>query len=229
MTSSKSKGKKANAIEIPVEFGNVNIGDETVKISLKIDREKIDLDQADNVFCGRRLTGSVQKGGYDDGDRQSKLFQTDINVQGTFDIHRFGVTPKAFTTGLTFKKGEIEVGEISGLAKGKGRLLIDDCIDIPHNVAEPEDDKPETNQTLPGTFKSDLPWKKVSLDTLFKGGLLKSLKEAGLDTVGALYEYQQPDKNGNVKQLRDIPGLGPQKVTQVEDRMLEFWRDNPTE
>lgn len=224
MISSKQKGK---ATEIAVEFGNVNIGDETVKIGVKIEREKMPINEADHLFCGRRLTGSVQKGGYDDGDRQSKLFQTDIQIEGTFDVHRFGVGPKFFTTGLTFKIGEIEVGEISQLAKGKGRLMIEECCEIPKNVAEP-DDAEETNQTLPGTFKSDLPWRKVSLDSLFKGSILKALKAAGLATVGDYADFFKPNKNGHCKTLtQDVKGLGPAKITEVENRFQEFWRDNP--
>lgn len=224
ISSKKVQLKKGSEIEIPVEFGNVNIGDETVKIGLKVAREKLQIHEADRVFCGRRLTGSIQLGGYDDGDSQFKLFDTDIEVQGTFDVHRFGVTPKAFTTGLTFKLGEIEVGEISRLAKGRGRLLIDVCEEIPRDVAEQDS---ETLETLPGTFATTMPWRKVSLDTLFKGGILKSLKAAGLSTVGDIADYQKPSKSGHVKQLQDIPGLGPSKVTVVEDRMIEFWRDNP--
>ncbi len=229
MISSKKQkviAKQKQMHEIPVEYGGVSVGDETARLSLRISRESLNIIAADELLCGRRLAGSVQLGGLGDCEGQSKLFDCDVEVGGTFDVHRFGVSSKHYSTGLTFKLKEINIGDLAQFSKGSGRLCIAEISDIPHDVADDDNGDKAENKTLPGTFATDLPWKKVSLDTLFRGVILKSLKGAGLSTVGDLHEYQQPSKSGHINQLSDIKGLGVAKVTEVEDRMIEFWRDN---
>lgn len=155
------------------------------------------------------------------------MFDTEIEVEGTFDVHRFGVGAEAYTTGATFKLNEIEIGELARFSKGAGRLVVMANAPIPQDEVE-ESDEDDTG-SLPGTFASNQPWRKVSMDTLFSGSVLKALKGAGINTVGDMHDFQQPTKSGHINQLADIKGLGPAKVQQVEDRMMEFWRDNPQE
>lgn len=216
--------KVQNLVEIPVDFGNVSIGDETARLSIKINKNFLNIIAAEELLCGRRLTGSVQLGGIEDMDGQQTLFEADVIVPGTFDVHRFGVSPKVYTTSLTFRLAEIEVGDIARFSKGRGRLIVQTNKPIPHDVVDEHDE--EDQATLPGTFSTDQPWRQVSLDHLFSGGILKSMKGAGLMTVGDLHDFQQPAKNGYVKSLTDIKGIGESKVQQIEDRMMEFWRDN---
>ena len=212
-------------LDIPVQFGGVSIGESTARLSIKVPRDAIGINDADQAFCERRLTGRIVLGGGSDSPGQTKMFDTDIAVEATFDIHRFGVSHEHFTTGATFKLNEIDVAELAQFSKGAGRLVVDTIDVIPTDVVDEEDD--DTDSTLPGTFATDEPWQNVSLDSLFSGAILKALKGAGLSSVGDLYAYQQPSKSGHVNQLADIKGLGPAKVQQVEDRMVEFWRDNP--
>ena len=215
----------SKGLDIPVQFGGVSIGESTARLSMRIPKESLNIVAADEAFCERRLNGRVVLGKSDDSPGQSKMFETDVAVEATFDIHRFGVSAENYTTGATFKLKEIEVGELARFSKGAGRLVVDSIDVIPTDVVEEEDD--DTDSTLPGTFTTDEPWREVSLDTLFSGAILKAMKGAGLSTVGDMHDYQQPSKNGHVNQIGDIKGLGPAKVQQVEDRMLEFWRDNP--
>ena len=58
---------KSIIADIPVTFGGVSIGKSTAKLSLKVNRDKISLELADELFCERRLTGKIQLGGHDDG------------------------------------------------------------------------------------------------------------------------------------------------------------------
>lgn len=66
-------------------------------------------------------------------------------------------------------------------------------------------------------------WRETSLDELFDPAktLRKALAEAGLDTVGQLADYSATEKR-----LTDIPGIGPGKAQEIEDRMMSFWEDN---
>lgn len=67
----------------------------------------------------------------------------------------------------------------------------------------------------------DDPRMAIELRTLFDGGVLKSLTEAKLLTVGDLAAWSRS------QQLADIPGIGPGKAEKIEDRMIQFWADNP--
>lgn len=212
--------------DIPVQFGGVSIGQSTAKLSMKIVRGAMSLEFADELFCERRLRGRIQLGGHDDGSGQLKFFDTDPCIDGSFDVHRFGVTADAFTTGATFKKNELDLSVLGDFSKGTGRMLVFEHTDIPDEM--PDDDHDDTQQSIPGTFSSDLPWRSVSLDLLFTGSLLKALKAAGIGTVGDLHDYTQPDpKSGFEKRLTDIKGIGQSKVQVIEDKLVEFWRDNP--
>jgi len=76
-------------------------------------------------------------------------------------------------------------------------------------------------QCLPEPEADDSEQMAVPLSTLFDGGLLKSLTEAGLATVGALAAHTESGKR-----LTDLPGVGLGKAEKIENRMLQFWADN---
>lgn len=210
-------------IDLPVSFGGVSIGESTARLAMKIDRQHLRITRADKLLCGRRLTGKVELGGNEDSPSQTTMFEKEMSVDATFDIHRFGVTETHFTTGATFKLKEIAVGDLAKFSKGAGRLVVDEVIDIPADVVE---EKAAAGH-LPGQYKAKGKWTKHSLDEMFVGNILKSMKAAGLETVGDLHEFQQPEKNGHIKQLTDIKGIGAAKVSTIEDTMLNFWKDNP--
>ena len=79
-------------LDIPVQFGGVSIGESTARLSMKVPRDAIGINDADQAFCERRLTGRIVLGGGSDSPGQTKMFDTDIAVEATFDIHRFGVS-----------------------------------------------------------------------------------------------------------------------------------------
>lgn len=75
-----------------------------------------------------------------------------------------------------------------------------------------------TSAATPG---SDDQRMAVQLTTLFDGAILKSLVEAKIETVGDLANWS------STKQLADIPGIGPGKGGKIEERMIQFWSENP--
>ena len=60
------------------------------------------------------------------------------------------------------------------------------------------------------------------MSELFEGALLKSLKKAGITTVGELADYT----SGEHGHLTEIEGIGPGKAAKIEDVMLQFWAEN---
>lgn len=221
------KKRKNESRSIAVNFGGVSIGKKTARISMKMQRdEAFSLKDADESLCGRRLTGSIQLGRKNDADGQVTMWDDTERIEGSFDITRMGVSPEEYSFGATFKKTEIDLALLGDFSNGEGRMLIDSVELIPVDVVE---EKETQNGSLPGTYKVEGEWAKASLDGLFSGAKLKSLNGAGLETVGDYSKYFEPEKNGHTKQLVDIKGIGQAAATFIEDRMLEFFRDNPVE
>lgn len=205
-------------LDIPVEFGGVSIGEATARLGIRANRSVLNLAAADEVFCGHRLTGRVVLGGSDDQPGQGRIVDDlDHQVDGTFDCKRIGVTQEQISTGLTFSLADVDVRELAKFSKGTGRLIVEGVGELPE---EADDDAVQTD--APGTLKAEGPWRDVLLDTLFHGALLKSLNKAGLVTVGNLADFSASEQR-----LTDLEGIGPGKAAQIEDRMLQFWEQNP--
>jgi len=208
---------KSRPVEIPVSFGGVSIGQSTARLGLRIDRSHIDLIQADELFCGHRLTGDVVLGNRDDGEGQTTMFDTDFIVSGHFDVKQLGVNADRLSTGLTFSLKDVEIETLAKFSKGVGKLVVREVGAIPADAPSEHDE-----DHVPGTLKAAGPWRDVPIDTLIGGALLKSLTKAGIDTVGALSDYTASEQR-----LTDLDGIGPSKAELIEETMLRFWQDNP--
>lgn len=214
----KKNGKTA-VIDIPVEFGGVSIGGSTTRIGVRINRDDLNINAADDVFCGHRLTGRVELGNGDESPGQTRFVDQTELLEGIFDCKRIGFDAGHISTGLTFNKKDIDMDLISRFAKGSGRLVITDVGEIPEDAEDDDEDQ----MRLPGTLKSDGPWRDHPMSELFEGALLKSLKKAGITTVGELADYT----SGEHGHLTEIEGIGPGKASKIEDVMLQFWAENP--
>ena len=216
-----------NTPDFPVEFGGVSIGQKTARIGLTVSRDVLNINAADELFVERRVTGIVVLGGGEDSAGQTTFIDTDERIEGTFDIHRFGVKSETYTTGLTFNLKDIDIATLALFSKGKGRLILTDISEIPTDVVDEHDDD-EGQQSFEDLSVAGEAF-DTSLDFLFTGSLLKNMKAAGLQTVRDIVEWTKPDKSGFCKQLTDIKGVGESAASKIELRMIEFWRDNPQE
>jgi hypothetical protein len=209
----------ASVLDIPCDFGGVSIGENTARLGVRITRDRLNINAADEIFCGHRLTGRVVLGHVDDSDGQSTLWEdVDVSVGGTFDVKRISVSRDQVNTGLTFSLADIDVGDLAKFSKGKGRLVVTTVAELPED--EHDDDLDEA----PDTLRTNAPWRDVSLSTLFEGAVLKKLNAAGLETVGQLSDYTASDRR-----LNDIDGIGGVAAQKIEDRMMQFWAANPQE
>lgn len=214
---SKDKGPVA-LTDIPVTFGGVSIGEKTARIGISVHRDWLGLEQADKLFCERRLSGAVALGHADDAAGQAKLWDdADHQISTSFDIKGFRVLSESLGTGLTMNLSEIDISELAKFSKGVGRLAVYEVTDIPQE----EKDRPDH---VPGTLKADGPWAAVNLDTLFDPSkrIRKALSDAGLNTVGQLADYSASERR-----LGDIKGIGEAAAQEIEDRLLDFYADNP--
>src|SRR5690606_6220284 len=142
-------------------------------------------------------------------------------IQTAFDVKGFRVGAASFSTGLTFAKQEVDISEAARFSKGSGRLIVDEIGEIPQ--PEKERDDHETEESEPGTYAVDGPWREGLLSDLFEGQktILKAFEKEKLRTVGDLSKWQEKDYNW----LSNLEGVGPAKVKLIEDRLIEYFRD----
>ena len=141
-----SKKKTAFELNIGVDFGGVSFGDKTARLSVTLNRAKIDLDRADELFCDRRLTGTVVLGHTEDDPAQLELINVAHKVAGVFDVKGFRVTTENLAIGLTFSRNDVDSGELTLFAKKSGRLIVTAAEEIPD--ATPEPSGPPAQQLL---------------------------------------------------------------------------------
>lgn len=220
----KAKQEQPRAIEFPVKFGGVSIGEVTARISVRIDREVCNINTADEVFCGHRLTGLITLSKDDNG--QTKIMD-DMHheVRATFDVKRIGITAAQVTTGLTFSLADIDVSELAPLANKAGRLIIENVaaipVDAPVNQQDEEEEEDDTSGKYHWEGEGDA-WRFFPLNMMFSGIILKSLCSAGLENMGLLADYT---KSG--KKLSDVEGLGPGRADKIVQEVEVFWDNNP--
>lgn len=141
--SSAGNGKAAGrsrrggaVLDVPVNFGDVSIGDGTARIGVRIDRSLLNIDAADKLLCGRRLNGRLLVTPPGDANGQTYIDpevggELKHELESTFDVKRFSASPKNITAGLTFSLQEVEVSELSYFAKRGGRLVVASIAEIP--------------------------------------------------------------------------------------------------
>lgn len=217
--------KKRPDLDIPVEFGGVSIGQATARLGLRISRNNLNINAADETFVGHRLTGKVILGKRDDSPGQEKMFNSDYEVEATFDVKRIGVSVDEISTGLTFNLADVDIRELAKFSKGSGKLVVYEVGEIPDDAP---DDAPHTSDDGPKAKKSlkidgDLSVvKKTPLSFLFKGKLLESLNDAGLSNIGHIIKFAK-----GKKKFSEIEGIGVGKADTIANVMVDFYADNP--
>lgn len=123
----KSKTGAAHPVaQIQVMFQSISIGDATCSIGFRIDREKMNLDAADELLCGHRITGRLIAAKEGDDPSQTTMFEADkYEVAGVFDSKKFGVTPRHITARATFSLADVDVEEIAHFAKRNGFIIAE--------------------------------------------------------------------------------------------------------
>ena len=75
-------------------------------------------------------------------------------------------------------------------------------------------------------------WRNVKLQSIEGLGLknAQKLSDVGLDTLGQLNDWLQPNGSGFTRKLTDVPGIGEAKAQQIEEALTRFWeqRNRPS-
>lgn len=138
----KAKEKKAptagTVLTLPVQYGNVSIGELTASITASVDRKHLSLAQADRTLCGKRLAGKITAMPGNDNPEQDSMpgMESEEELSSVFDTRSFRATPKAISFGLSFKLESVDVTTLANFAKRAGKLIVTEVTAIPEDEKE---------------------------------------------------------------------------------------------
>jgi hypothetical protein len=128
-----------------VKFGNENYGDETARLGIKINRDNMNINAADEALCGKRLAGSIVVGAAD--TQQARLLDdAQYKVNGVFDVKGYSVKVKHISTGLTFSLESIDREELSHFARQEGHLIVETVDELVMDEGGGEEDAEEEGE-----------------------------------------------------------------------------------
>ncbi len=117
--------KKKALLELPVNFGQVSIGDKTARIGATCQRTELTLRVADETLCEARLDGCiVAKPPDENADQGTFPGMEDETLKGTFDVKGFSVTSEQISLGLTFAIKSVDVSLLAHFAKRSGKMIV---------------------------------------------------------------------------------------------------------
>lgn len=135
---------------VPVAFGGVSIGVETARLGIKIDREVMSLESADEFLVGRRLTGrvwTVPKG--EDPSQKHFLDGEKHEMAAVFDVKKIGISPTILSTGLTFSLKDVDTEQLVNFSGRGGRLEIYEVAAL-EDVSDDDEDEEGAEQETAG-------------------------------------------------------------------------------
>jgi hypothetical protein len=142
----KTGGKPRNGepvIQFPVKCGNVSIGEKTISIPIKIERENCSLSRMDQCLVARRLTAHLVLGAVAAGDAPAQqaldgMDDSNKEVSAVIQTSGVSVSENAFGVTLNFNKKDVEHGELDDFAKKQASLIIDAVDEIPDEYLDDE-------------------------------------------------------------------------------------------
>ena len=141
MAKKKEPASNGNVIEAPVSFKQVSVGAKTARIGVTFDRSDLTLAKADKTLCQHRLVGRiVAKPEGEDPDQQvlPGMEDTDLYLDGIFDVKGLSVSGDQIGVGLTFAVKDVSVSELAKFAQRSGRIIIKEVQDLPAGEDEDE-------------------------------------------------------------------------------------------
>lgn len=124
-----------------MDFGGLSIGDTTARLGFKAERSRLNLEDADELFGGKRCLVLIENK-LPDSNGQAQLEGMEgadvVSLEGLVDIKSFGTNAKVFTTGLTFNLEDVAAEVLAKFPKRRGRLSIKHKEDLPDSEHDPE-------------------------------------------------------------------------------------------
>lgn len=140
MAKKKQRESSTAVAELPCTFGGSSCGKKTRRLGVSVSRSHLTPAQADRFLCGKQIGGTIiaRSNG---GSNQESLPGADQDplLTSTFEVKGYGVTPDAFTFGMTFVKSALPDGTLDPFANKEGVLCIEDVSAIPEGSESEEE------------------------------------------------------------------------------------------
>lgn len=209
------------------EFGaTAALGEGTSSLSVRIDRSRLTLDEADTMLVGRRIVGKVSV--RPEGDAEGQTYCVDglcEELACAFDCKGVRVTPKYFSARLSFANRDTAGHDLSRFCKRAGTVTIDSAESLD---AFPDDDGDADAAPADAADPKTLPagaWREADVGQLeLPKAVVAKLRKAGYETLGKLEDLRGSRDFGDG--LRSIAGVGEAKAQQIEDAILKWLSKN---
>ncbi|MCA9366719.1 hypothetical protein KC887_00440 [Candidatus Kaiserbacteria bacterium] len=105
-------------VKYRVSTGSVSVGDHTASISAKVSRELLDIESAEEYFCGRILSVKIVSLAEGESEGQKTLPGVDRKeFEAMANVSSFRCTPKFVSFGLQFALSEVHADVLCMFAK----------------------------------------------------------------------------------------------------------------
>jgi hypothetical protein len=128
----KKAATENGVVELPVRYGNVSIGEDTVRLGIRISRGNLTPGKADALLCGRRLTCQLScvPRGKDVDEPTLPGVDVGRQVEAVVDVNAVSMTRKNIGAGLTRSLADVDLDSLVHFAKRDGRLTITKVEDL---------------------------------------------------------------------------------------------------
>ena len=105
-------------MDLTVDMGNVSIGVNTASIGATIPRDDHETKELEEMFVASRVEATliIDKDG-DDG--QETLVDTSVTLKSIADCNSLRIGGETYSVSLSFKKGEVDLDDLSKFAQQK--------------------------------------------------------------------------------------------------------------
>ena len=225
----------AAALDIPVEFGNVSIGDATARIGVRFPVGSVKQSDVTKKLCEKRIDALITTN--DDQQRIPGTEDEILELTGMADTRGVNVKVKTYSTGLTFSREDVDLNMLSNFAKKKGRLVVNDSESIPEKPRgrPKKDDSPKPlkgQRQLPGTEDNSGPDPDdstsvldASLTTLKSVTLARATAiEDAIDvvTLGEFKEFVEANPETWRAKLLEAERVGKSLVKKIESEFRDW-------
>lgn len=126
-----AKTKTEALIDIPVQYGDLSVGETTCRIGINVARDKLSVSKADSLICGKRLSGRITAVPGNGNPDQGQLITDENVVVAAFDVKKIGFNKKTIGFGLTFAIESVDTDALFHFSKRAGRLIVDSAEALP--------------------------------------------------------------------------------------------------
>ena len=109
------------------EFKTVGIGKDVTRMSVSVPREKLSLQEADDLFTGSQISAKLSCDPNRNGDAegQQTMPGCSLDLEVVADCHGFRASSDSFSTSLSMNKESVDLTFLSAFAGRKGTIKIE--------------------------------------------------------------------------------------------------------